>query len=257
MSSHERPPTSPSSGKSTVLRQLALFILLIVLIGAFAYDRKMARPAAELAYENIENAVNERTASPLPPLNSDDIRAIVGKDPAYKKMGPNKYVEKYAWTAGLPWKQYWIWVAYSPLEEKSIKDNKKPIFDLHFLNEELPIEADPDYVSPRIDAPPPAEPVAAGASGGGGRRSRDPKGKEGPGKDGPPGETPAPPGEAPPSGNAPGIDTPPANDAPAGGKKADEQPKGDAPAGGKKADEQPKGDAPAPGNPPPSETTPK
>ncbi len=251
MSTNEGSTPSPRASNATMIRQLVLIGVLVAVGGAAAYDRMSARPGAEDAYKKIQDSADERIGSSAPPLNSEDVQKIIGKAPSYSKAGPNKYVEKYTWMAGLPWRSYYIWVVYSPLEQKSIEANKKPLFEMHFLNEALPADADPDLVAERTFAPPPSEPIGAGAPGAGGPaaggaddaskgRSRRPAGET------PEEGTPDKPAEDKPAEEKPAEDKP-AEDKPAEEKPAEEKPAEDKPAEDKPAAENPPSDA---GKPP-------
>ncbi len=151
------------ASQATLIRQIVMVVVLLVVVGAAVYDFQVARPAAKAAYDTIMAKADEHIRSSKPPLSAADVQEVLKRKPSYSEKGPNKYVEKYSWISGLPWRSYYIWVIYTPGET--------PYFEDILLNEELPETARPHYQPP---PPPqvamPSEPVGVGGPGAGARQ---------------------------------------------------------------------------------------
>lgn len=148
------------ASQATLVRQIVLVVILVVVAGAALYDFQIARPAAQKAFDAIQKKADEHIRSSGPPLTAADVQALLNKKPAVAQKGKNKYVEKYTWVSGLPWRTYFVWVTYTPGET--------PYFEDVLLNEELPEDQKPDYVPPTPPVPPlPGEPVGVGGGAGG------------------------------------------------------------------------------------------
>ncbi|GIW91219.1 MAG: hypothetical protein KatS3mg109_1651 [Pirellulaceae bacterium] len=185
------------ASRATLIRQIVMVLILLVVAGAAVYDFQVARPAAKNAYDTVMKLADEHVRSSKPPLTAADVQKALNRRPSYSEKGPNKYVEKYSWISGVPWRSYYIWVVYTPGET--------PYFQDVLLNEELPEEDRPDYTPPPpAPAPPPGEPVGVGGPGGGA-----PSGGRGGARD-----NQRPPAEEPSGGDK-------SQDSPASGKGSD------------------------------------
>jgi hypothetical protein len=157
-------PSAPAKKSSaTLIRQLVLIGLLILVGAAAVYDRKVARPACDEAYDKLQRLADERIASRDAPPTNEDVKKAFGKEPSQtENPSDDIYLEKYTWLAGLPFRSYYIWVVYTPRTEGA------PLFQVHFKNEEVPKEfLGRNGAPPDSSTPLPGDPVSAGTAGGG------------------------------------------------------------------------------------------
>ena len=115
-SSSEKPSEQPSSTHSRGgrLRRYILFALLLVMLGALWYDRKVARPSVESAYDRIER-LNEgiNAEKSRKQLTSKEVQTALNTMPD-RVFAENGYqVEVYSWFAGLPFKTRDYYAVYS------------------------------------------------------------------------------------------------------------------------------------------------
>ena len=193
---------SSGTNNMALVRQVVLVLLLIVAIGAAVYDFKMARPAAQRAYDTIQKMSEESSDESL---TNEAIQQVLKKKPSVTLGGPesNTYLEKYTWVSGLLFKSYYVWVVYTP--------NEPHVFQAHFLNSDVEDSLRHDYKIPgQPSLPPPGQPGGVGGAGKQGASGAPPGGPpSGAPAGGPPGGPPsgAPPGGppgGPPSGAPPG-----------------------------------------------------
>src|SRR5262245_11378774 len=111
---------------STAVRQIILVALLVAAADAAVYDFKVARPAAVRANEAIEKAGTESGSKML---KNVDIQQLLGKKPSQTIKGTNTYLEKYTWTSGLLFKNYYVWCVYTAKEPHE--------FQVHYLNQDV------------------------------------------------------------------------------------------------------------------------
>ena len=257
--------TEPSSAsvaetkapKRSNLRQMILFGLLALMVGAFAYDYRIVRPSVDRAYEQITqlNDAMNSSATSKPTLNTDIHREIDRKPARSYTEGPY-HVEVFSWTAGLPFRTHDLYAIYTP-------NGDDYVFMRHYKfalpEDELTHPVPATRPGDEIDQS--EEPDDGGGGGGGFPPFRDiPGGPGGPGGDGegegrpqrPDGDSEeensgaeegsvspddTPEGDAPPA-DKPEEDAPPA-DKPEGDAPPADKPEGDAPPADK-----PEGDAP-------------
>ena len=100
-------------------RSLILFGALALMLCALGYDRLVARPGVELAYDKIaaeyeiENAKGDRF------MTNEMVSKMVGGLPARTFNDPKgEFVEVYSWRAGLPFKTHDLFVVYQPVGDK-------------------------------------------------------------------------------------------------------------------------------------------
>ncbi len=111
--SNSQSSTPPKQGGSKRL-PILLGILAIGLVG-LGYDRFIARPAVEAAYESLL-AENQRVnADSTVTFTNTDVRELLGRDPAETFTDSNgDTVETYSWRAGMPGKSHDLFVVYNP-----------------------------------------------------------------------------------------------------------------------------------------------
>lgn len=107
-------PASPTSSSGTRIRQAILLTLLLAVIGMALYERLYAKPESEKAHALLEEAANARLSSNQRPLRAEEIQELLGQKPDEVVTDENSYQEKYVWTRGLPWQNYFMWVVYTP-----------------------------------------------------------------------------------------------------------------------------------------------
>ena len=162
------PPPPPTSSA----RLLVLLGLLIVAIGALAYDFFVAKPGAEAADTKIHDFVDKRnrmSVKDAEPVSAKEISDLLGMKPMFVDKHPadNYEVEYYCWWGPVPlintYRQY-ITVVYYGI-------NEPRRYSSHHLNmrppeEALPIPQEPGggkEGSETIAAPDNAKPAEADA----------------------------------------------------------------------------------------------
>jgi hypothetical protein len=220
------PASSPPKNSGGATRLLILLGILVLAVGAYAYDHFVGAPNSEKAYDDIQNMVNQKNEQGIKDgglVRTEDVQKVVGFGPTFVEQKPDYRVEWYCWWGQIPvlntWKRY-ITVVYVGPEPRR--------YNTHYKNQRPPAEDLPGYEPPAQAAPaggaegaPMAEPAPdADAKG---EKSGEEKGEK---------------GDAPP----PAADAPKAADAPTeGDKPADAAPKaGDAPKEADKPAESPK-----------------
>lgn len=89
------------------MRQFILFILLAVMLGALWYDRKIARPNVQSAYDRIEtlnDEINLKKGHEV--LTNKEVQAALNRPPSRVFSIGGYHVEVYSWRAGLPIKTH-------------------------------------------------------------------------------------------------------------------------------------------------------
>lgn len=108
----EQAPSEPSNGAR--MRRYALYLLLVLMLVALWYDRKVARANVESAYDRIErlnDAINAEKSRKQ--LTSKEVRAALDTTPARVFTESGYQVEIYSWFAGLPFKTRAYYAVYS------------------------------------------------------------------------------------------------------------------------------------------------
>ncbi|HZN36521.1 MAG TPA: hypothetical protein VFB80_21980 [Pirellulaceae bacterium] len=212
------PAKPPSSGST--LRLLILLGVLLLCVGALAYDYLILKPSCDKAYADIQSLVDERNKQGVKDgklVTSEDIQKLVGFSPTWtKEEDKDGYtIEHYCWWGKVPLlsrRRHFIAIVYT--------GNKPRHFSSHY-QEEPPVEA-----LPLMQTPPPVDPNAppltlegATVLGSGSEN----KGKDEPGKT--PDSTDKPTTPEPPAEKSKADETPkPADTKPADAKAADSKP---------------------------------
>jgi hypothetical protein len=185
-------PAAPSRGK---LRQVILFSLLAVMLAAFAYDYRVARPRVEEAYKQIVelNDATNSMAMANPTLNTDIHREISRTPSRTYTDGPYR-VEVFSWMAGLPFRSHNLYAIYT-------SNGNDLVFMRHYK-----------FVMPENELNPPSPQPTNGESGddeldgeepGGGGMGGMPPFRDGPGLSGGGGRPQRPSGESDDEGDNP------------------------------------------------------
>jgi len=202
------PPPAPPKPTATgsPVRLIVLLGLLLLVVGAYAYDFFVLKPGVEEGYKKIQNLVDERNKQGVQKsklVTSTDVQQVLGRKPN-RTVNNNEHdwtVEYYYWWGNVPvinQRRHFIAVVYSGKEPRH--------FNSHY-QEEPPPEAYPNIPEgPKEDA---------------GKKTTDgdgklppPNGVEGGGKE-PPAKTPDAPAKAPDATDKPASTEPPAADKPA------------------------------------------
>jgi hypothetical protein len=140
-SSHPAPP--PSSGA----RLVVLLGLLGLVIGAYAYDYGVARPAVDEAGKKVDEFVDARNRMGVKegaPVTPDDIHKELGMKPTFVQKYPGDKnnsgyeIEYYCWWGHVPWvnmRRHFLALVYIGDEPRR--------FSSHYKNEVPPAEALP------------------------------------------------------------------------------------------------------------------
>ena len=149
--------------------RIVLIAILLVMIAALGYDRKVARPAVDDAFDKVKvmnTKNNQKGADQGGGITTNaDVQKILGRKPS-KKMKVEAYnVEVYSWRAGIPWRTYDYFAVYGPTPDKE----GRLVLMRHYAHE-LPTNELIYTRPPRQDIElPPDETMGGGGGGGGGR----------------------------------------------------------------------------------------
>ncbi len=212
-SSASAPPAAPASSGST-LRLIILIALLVGVVGMFVYDRRVAEPESEAAYDKLMEYVADQNAKGVADakmVQSADVQAALGMAPTFVETKDKYTVEYYCWFGKVPvlntWKRY-LSVVY-------VGEPRR--YDAHYKNQRPPADSLPDHVPavtegegevPEVDmgAEGPGGPPPDGAEEGGKKKGGKKKGGDAPTEETPAGDTPA--SDAPPATETPATETP-------------------------------------------------
>lgn len=177
---------SPPEKKSNT----TLLILLVILalgVAGLMYDRRVARPGVEKAYDDLISLVEKTNRNVQESVNPEDVRAVVGRAPVSNFDDGEDFVEVFAWRSGLPIRTHKLYAVYKEQHgQKVFYRHAKFKYDMQADVIEIPkaivIEGDPDDPDngdPSADGGDDAMPggaVAQGGAGpGGGGRNFDPE----------------------------------------------------------------------------------
>ena len=232
MSNHATQPPA-ASGSSP--RLFVLLGILIVAIGALAYDYKIARPGAENGYAEVMKLAELRSQSKHgdDAIGPSQVQAKLGKQPAHVEKTDRYMIETYNWRSGALVKAYFVKVVYI--------GSTNPVLYTALINEEPKDENLPSNRIPTADdADPRPKDGPVGMSSGGNASSRPATGAS---TTLPVAPTPATDSEG--DVTKPKDTAPPANDKPTTDAPSTDKPAGDKPAGDKPATDKPAEDKPA------------
>ncbi|MEM8668707.1 MAG: hypothetical protein AAGG48_14395 [Planctomycetota bacterium] len=120
---------------------ILLGILGIGLVG-LGYDRVIARPAVEAAYDSLLAENEKLNASGTDVLNDSSVRDLLGCEPAEMFDDTNgDKVEKYSWRAGMPIKTHDLFVVYKK-NDKGLMFHRADKFVFESGGQATVIEAD-------------------------------------------------------------------------------------------------------------------
>jgi len=201
------PPPAPPKPTATgsPVRLMVLLGLLLVVVGAYAYDFLVLKPGVKSGYDKIQNLVDERNKLGVQKgklVTSADVQQLLGRKPNFTKDDDKlEYtIEYYCWWGSVPVinrRRHYIAVVYTGKQPRH--------FSSHY-QEEPPPEALP--IIPEA----PKDTGKATTDGDG--KLPPPNGVEGGGKE-PPAKTPDAPAKAPDATDKPATTEPPAADKPA------------------------------------------
>lgn len=137
-----------------VLRQIALIVLLVALIGALAYDRLNARPASAAAFAKMEQLLEKHHKAAVGErVTPEDVRVAMGRQPT-KVDGKTYVIERYQWRRGTLVATYNINVVYQKRSDGSL-----------LLSNAFHNEAVPDWALHEVGKLEPAAAVASNGTG--------------------------------------------------------------------------------------------
>lgn len=154
---HKGDNSSPAGG----MRLTVLLGVLILAILALVYDYKVARPAIETAYAQVDKMTDQHNRSTLRrPVWNDDVQKILGRAPISVTTHPPYVVETYRFSSGLPFRNHEYYAVYLNGHANSAG---KLVFVKQFMFELPDDELRLPLATPRLDADGPlsAEEVAS------------------------------------------------------------------------------------------------
>lgn len=175
--SQPAPPVPPAKQPANIMRQVILWGLLALVVGAYAYDYFVAQPAAIAAEEKLREFVDERNKQSVKVsgmVTPKDVHETLGMTPTFvEKHDDLQYlVEYYCWWGSVPYlntRRQFLWIVYVGTEPdmklSSLGRNTPP------SPESLPIEPpsladDKPLPTPDDAAAPPAKEGEEGAAKG-------------------------------------------------------------------------------------------
>lgn len=95
------------------IRRLILLCILVAVICSLTYDRLVARPGVEEAYNKVGRLHEKHSASSRRPITNKEIQELLKRQPSrVYSEGPYE-VEVYGWSAGLPYRNREYFVIYT------------------------------------------------------------------------------------------------------------------------------------------------
>ena len=131
----EKPiqPSAPTAeGRSSVQRivRIVLFAILGLALIALGYDMLLARPRNQEEFDKVQKLVDIKNTNPASkPITNKEVREAVGREPSRVEKNENYTLEFYSWPRGLPTKEYFICVVYSPNDKMllhEVRQNEIP-----------------------------------------------------------------------------------------------------------------------------------
>ena len=98
-----------TASRASLLQRSVLGIVLVLVIGALAYDFAVARPRQTKAWNKLE----ELDASGRSSVSQEEVHELIGRTPADVEEKETALVETYRWPRGVPFMKYTISVVYS------------------------------------------------------------------------------------------------------------------------------------------------
>ena len=136
--------------KKGTRRQTILIVVLLLLGGGLIYDRQVARPRSQQAYDKALELVDKNMAAAEgKPVTNQMVQAAFGKKPSKLVETEDYTIETFRWRRGLLVLNYDVNVVYA-------HDDGELVLNNAFLNK-LPEESQlPGYEHPPV-LPPPGE----------------------------------------------------------------------------------------------------
>jgi hypothetical protein len=115
------PPVAPASGsaaqapakKHSPARLPILLVILLLVTGAYFYDRKVAGPACEEGFKKATSLLEQEHAKAgQMTAGCEAMQDALGKKPARRVDGEHYAVEKYTWRRGSLVQTYFVCVIY-------------------------------------------------------------------------------------------------------------------------------------------------
>ena len=140
-----------------------LLVVLVLMIAAMAYDKLVARPKVQKAFDLVTAANEEINASAdRRAMTNKDVQEVLGRGPDSTEEVNTYMVERYGYRGGLLLKKHYYYAAYTGDEANGYK------FRTHGTHE-MPELQDPNFPPPRAEvadsgdhgAPPPGPPSGA------------------------------------------------------------------------------------------------
>lgn len=239
---------SNANNRGRNIRLLILFGVLALMLAALWYDRAVARPGVDAAYEAIAKLNdNINTTGGNRAMTNQDVQNELKRKPSRVRTEGPYEIEVYSWMAGLPFRTHDYYAVYT-------KDGETRVFKTHYkiklpLNELVPppvtVGAQAGEGGPAEEAEAFAGPLPGSTPPAGTEDTPKGKGERKRAKEGPPEEVKAEAKEEPlgkeEAATAPEASVPP----PSKGEKAGAAP-AEAPAGAGAAKEKQEQPAPPP-----------
>ena len=103
--------------KNTTAMQAILYGVLVLLIGAMAYDIVVARRERSAAVERLNVKIRGPQGGGavirVDPITRGQVTEIIGRPPSTTTEGPSYYLDRYRWRRGIPWRYYDLYVIFS------------------------------------------------------------------------------------------------------------------------------------------------
>ncbi|MDC0935738.1 hypothetical protein OAS39_05590 [Pirellulales bacterium] len=142
--------TSTPPEKKGSRRQAVLIFALLLLVGGLVYDRNVARPRSQQAYDRALEMVDESvmTSAGGEPLTNEAVHVAFGKKPSNRIETEEYTIETFRWRRGLLVLSYDVNVVYA------LDDEGRRVLHSAHLNK-LPEESQlPGYEYPPLTPPP-------------------------------------------------------------------------------------------------------
>lgn len=150
------------------LRVGVLLVVFFVLLGALAYDFRVARPAAQAGYEKVIGLLEKRAKSRKGDAEFEpaDVQRELGCAPSSTRQQGLTTIETYSWRGGMPLRTYNLYVLYQGVSNPKLANalQSEPT-DKEIASVEIPATAQPMTAGPVLHTPgqptggtPPAQP---------------------------------------------------------------------------------------------------
>ncbi len=102
---------TPEKKSNTTL--LVLLVILGLGVAGLVYDRRVARPGVEKAYDDLVALVEKTNRSVTESVNPEDVQAVVGRAPVSSFDEGDDFIEVFAWRSGLPIRTHKLYAVYT------------------------------------------------------------------------------------------------------------------------------------------------